>query len=281
MATAVAMYPVDLVRALKMSSAAEGGSIPTLLKNFYAQHGAKGFVSQGVGPEMARATYMRVLKFFLFPIMHRNLFGTDVAQGNPGTKAVAAALASLPEGLTIAPLETAKIGLQLDKSNKFGNSASNVMKHVMETRGWTGLWSGYFGVQYRQTSWTVAYFATLSSFQNMSKSIVPEEYKKVQQLSGGFMAGMFGAVFNTPGDVIRSTIQKRMLNEANPGKQTFTPGLLVSGVTEFFATGRAIAAAQGPGALYSGFPVKAMHLGGSGALLATLIPLFKNIMGVN
>lgn len=37
------------------------------------------------------------------------------------------------------------------------------------------------------------------------------------QLVGGMAAGMFGAVFNTPGDVIRSTIQKRFLS-AEPAK---------------------------------------------------------------
>lgn len=33
-------------------------------------------------------------------------------------------------------------------------------------------------------------------------------------------------------------------------------------------------------ALWTGFPFKAAHLGGSGALLAMLIPVFKNLMGV-
>ena len=63
LATAAVMYPADLVRALKMSSAADAGKqgVPQLLRNFYQVHGAKGFVTQGVGPEMMRATYVRVL----------------------------------------------------------------------------------------------------------------------------------------------------------------------------------------------------------------------------
>jgi len=35
---------------------------------------------------MMRATYMRVLKFFLFPITHQAMFGRAEAKGNPGTK---------------------------------------------------------------------------------------------------------------------------------------------------------------------------------------------------
>ena len=45
--------------------------VSVLLKEFHARHGLKGFATQGVVPEMVRATYMRVLKFFLFPITHK------------------------------------------------------------------------------------------------------------------------------------------------------------------------------------------------------------------
>jgi len=48
--------------------------------------GLKGFATQGVLPEMMRATYMRVLKFFLFPITHKAMFGRAETKGNPGTK---------------------------------------------------------------------------------------------------------------------------------------------------------------------------------------------------
>jgi len=114
-----------------------------------------------------------------------------------------------------------------------------------------------------------------------------------------------GAVFNTPGDVIRSSQQKAILAAA-PVKHPFSPGLCVSGVTSFFAMGQQIVASKGPGGLYMGFgprpsplppsppplsliraraPLpagfKAMHLGGSGALLAMLIPAFKKMFGVN
>lgn len=61
------MYPVDVVRALKMASA----SGPAYsIREFVATHGVKGLMSQGVVPEVIRATWMRVLKFFFFPITH-------------------------------------------------------------------------------------------------------------------------------------------------------------------------------------------------------------------
>ncbi len=165
---------MDLLRALKMSSAADGNaaaSTATLVKNFYATHGLKGFVSQGVGPEMLRATYMRVLKFFLFPITHEAVFKQKENKGTPFTKAVAGGLASLPEGFTIQPIEVSKIVLQLDKEKKYNNSGSAVMRDILKTRGWSGLFVGYFGIQYRQTSWTAAYFGTLQYFSEQSKQV--------------------------------------------------------------------------------------------------------------
>eukprot|EP00301_Raphidiophrys_heterophryoidea_P020629 c5270_g1_i1.p1 GENE.c5270_g1_i1~~c5270_g1_i1.p1 ORF type:complete len:335 (-),score=62.13 c5270_g1_i1:177-1091(-) len=282
LATATVMYPADLVRALKMSAAAEQPlPITALLKNFYNTHGAKGFVTQGVGPEMARATYMRVLKFFLFPICHRAIYGKNPSEGTWVTKGIAAAACSLPEGFTIAPLEVAKIGLQLDKEKRFNNNSFNVLRHVMKTRGWTGLFLGYTGMQYRQTSWTAVYFASLSFWEQQSKLVIPKEWKATQQLSGGFAAGMFGAVFNTPGDVIRSTLQKKYLSEVAPAKQSFSVGLCVDGFKEFFTVGATIASTRGVSALWAGFPFKAVHLGGSGALLALFMPFFKKLMGVN
>lgn len=92
-------------------------------------------------------------------------------------------------------------------------------------------------------------------------------------------AGIFGSVFNTPGDVIRSTIQKRVL-AAEPKVVPFTMAMPARAVGEFFAEGGRIVASKGVTGLWTGFPFKALHLGGSGALLALLIPVFKTAMGV-
>jgi hypothetical protein len=179
LATATLMYPMDLLRALKMSSAADGKATSTaqLIKNFYATHGLKGFVSQGVAPEMLRATYMRVLKFFLFPITHEAVFKKKENVGTPLTKAIAGGLASLPEGFTIQPIEVSKIVLQLDKEKKYNNSGVAVMRDILKTRGWSGLFVGYFGIQYRQTSWTAAYFGTLQFFSEQSKQVKRAQHR--------------------------------------------------------------------------------------------------------
>merc|ERR1712166_1674315 len=97
-----------------------------------------------------------------------------------------------------APIETAKIALRLDKTNRYKNSMANFTRETLSTRGAAGLLTGYFGIAYRQTSWTAAYFATLGDFQRLSRSVVPDEWDKTQRLVGGSAAGVFGSIFNTP-----------------------------------------------------------------------------------
>ena len=41
-----------------------------------------------------------------------------------------------------------------------------------------------------------------------------------------------------------------------------------------------IVAARGIAGLYSGFAFKALHLGGSGAIMAVAVPFFSNLMGI-
>lgn len=150
----------------------------------------------------------------------------------------------------------------------------------MKNRGWTSLYTGYCGVQMRQTTWTATYFATLSSFQQYSKAVIPADWVFMQQLAGGFGAGVFGAMFNTPPDVVRSSLQKRVL--AQPGEfRGFSLVLCAEGVSAHIKVASEIVAQNGVGGLWSGFGVKALHLGGSGALLAMFIPTFKKMMGVN
>jgi Mitochondrial carrier protein len=78
---------------------------------------------------------------------------------------------------------------------------------------------------------------------------------------------VFGAAINTPGDTIRTVIQKRML-----GNQP--------GAVGFFAVAQEIAKTRGAGALYAGFNFKALHLGGGGALMAFFLPFFKKVFAV-
>ena len=149
---AALMYPLDLIRALKMANSNSQVRLSTaeLLSNFRQAHGLVGFFTQGLVPELAKSTWMRFVKFSLFPIVHQKMHGISERAGNGFTRATAALLASVPEAISIMPLEIAKISLQLDSTNRFGNNMFNAMGDVLKTRGISGFSMGYVGLQYRQ-----------------------------------------------------------------------------------------------------------------------------------
>jgi Mitochondrial carrier protein len=82
---AALMYPVDLVRALQMANAGSSLTTGQLLSNFKAAHGLKGFFTQGLAPELFRSTWMRFVKFGLFPVAHLAITnGIPEAKGTQG-----------------------------------------------------------------------------------------------------------------------------------------------------------------------------------------------------
>ena len=92
---------------------------------------------------------------------------------------------------------------------------------------------------------------------------------------GGFMAGMSGVIFNCPGDVVRTVVQKKGFAIGNKT----LPGIGFASISEHLGEARAIFR-KNPRGLYSGFAVKCFHLGFSGALMAALIPMFRDLLGV-
>ncbi len=282
---AAIMYPLDLVRALQMANAGSGLTTGQLLSNFHKAHGLKGFFTQGLAPELARSTWMRFIKFALFPAVHELMTGLPESKGNELTKAAVAIVSSIPEAISIMPLEISKIALQLDTTNQFKNNMFNAMGKVFKEQGLAGFTTGYFGVQYRQAAWSAGYFASIKFFEKQVKNIFqsanngelvkryPNAVKTASQLLSGFLAGVFGACFNTPGDTIRSTLQKKVLSQyGNPAALNHAMNSL-----SFLSVGKDIVKAKGFSALYAGFQFKAFHLGGGGALMAFLIPFFQGV----
>lgn len=275
--TAGLMYPVDVMRALKMSSA--GSSTPFSLTAHYKAFGVRGFVSQGVVPELVKSSSMRISKFFLFPVACDALWGKGAGKCSAVEKGLAGALATVPEILMISPMEVAKIGLQLDQANAFKNNSFAFAKHIYGKHGLSGLYSGWFGMQWRQCTWTGTYFATLSWWKSTTSP--PLEAVGcppfVVNVLSGFLAGVFASIPNAPGDVVRSVVQKKLFTE--PGRVAY--GISLGGVREHVAVAMEIVAARGVAkGLYAGFAFKAMHLGGSGALMAGLIPVFSSAFGI-
>ena len=269
---AVACYPVDVLRALKMSGAGGQSISPG---QFYRKYGARGFFGQGMGPEVTRATVMRVSKFYFNPVMAKMMWGKKVSECTPAQKLLSGAFATFPEILAISPFEIAKLGLQTDTSNKFKNSMLRFLKHSYSTHGMAGLYSGWFGMQMRQCCFTGVYFASLSTFRQMYSSRLGLEGVPCN-LAAGFSAGILGSICgNIPSDVTRSVVQKRVF----AGARAY--GISPKGIAEHISTAAEIFHTKGLRGLYVGTLFKASYLGAGMAATTVLIPFFSELMGIH
>merc|ERR1740121_1708396 len=210
----------------------------------------------------------------MFPVCHKALYGVPETKGTPVTKGLAGAAATVPEVFAISPLENIKLAAQLDKEGKFSGSA-DIAKHILKTRGFSGLMIGYAGMQVRQCLWTGGFFLTLDVYKGGIASVVSN--KLAQDVLSGFAAGATGTALNCWTDVCRSVVQKKALAD------TFDPAIPRPAMLEplnpgpFFGTASDIMAQRGLTGLYSGVGPKMVHLGGSGAILAVLMPRFKTM----
>lgn len=89
------------------------------------------------------------------------------------------------------------------------------------------------------------------------------------------MAGMSGVIFNCPGDVVRTLVQKKGFTS----NATALPGIGFASISEHLHEARVMFRSN-PRGLYRGFGVKCFHLGFSGALMSALIPVFRDLMEV-
>jgi solute carrier family 25 2-oxodicarboxylate transporter 21 len=273
------MYPVDVVRALCMSNPGTGAG--EALSGFIKAHGMAGFVKQGLVAEVTRASISRAIKFFMQPIVHKGIYGKPETQGTPVSKGLAGAIGTFPEVLAISPLENIKLAAQLDKEGKFKGSA-DIAKHIMKTRGFNGFMIGYGGMQIRQCLWTGGFFLTLDWYKGLVKGVVSNNL--ACDVLSGFAAGATGTAFNCWTDVCRSIVQKKALADTFDAAIPRPSIVTVYSPVPFFQEASALASSKGITGLYAGVGPKMIHLGGSGAILAVLMPRFKvmyfNMMGI-
>jgi len=244
------------------------------LSGFLKAHGVMGFVKQGLVAEVTRASISRAIKFFMQPIVHKGLYGKPETKGTPVSKGIAGALGTFPEVLAISLLENIKLAAQLDKEGKFKGSA-DICKHILKTRGFNGLMIGWAGMQVRQMLWTGGFFLTLDLYKENVKKVVPNAL--ACDIIGGFAAGATGTALNCWTDVCRSVVQKKALADTFDPKIPRPSLATVYSPGPFFKVAMDLGAEKGIAGLYAGVGPKMVHLGGSGAILAVLMPRFKSM----
>lgn len=116
------------------------------------------------------------------------------------------------------PMEIAKLALQLDDQDQYGNSMFMALRSLYSRFGLRVFGVGFIGTQYKHAMWTGVYFATLPYFQRLTRyfllcllsgSVEVEEFQGLVSMIAGFLAGAVGALANRPGDTVRAIIQKR------------------------------------------------------------------------
>merc|ERR1712048_1254248 len=145
----------------------------------------------------------------------------------------------------------------------------------MRTRGVHGLMTGWAGMQVRQFLWTGGFFLTLDFYKNLCKSQISNNL--ACNVVSGFAAGATGTALNCWTDVCRSIVQKEAL------AATFDPtiprpsAMAPYNPVPFFGEAAKLYANKGIGGMYAGVGPKMVHLGGGGAILAVLMPRFKDM----
>merc|ERR1712045_541432 len=155
-----------------------------------------------------------------------------------------------------------------------GGSA-DIAKHILRTRGFGGLMIGYAGMQVRQCLWTGGFFLSLDVYKGAVANLVSN--KLACDVLAGFAAGATGTAMNCWTDVCRSIVQKKALADTFDAAIPRPSVVTVYSPGPFFAEAVALGKAKGLGGLYAGVGPKMVHLGGSGAILAVLMPRFKSM----
>jgi len=273
-----AAYPIDILRCLRMSTAADPKErFLVLVSRFRNHYSLFGFIRQGLFAEMLRTTCLRLSKFFIYPFAHQSITGQSPSKGTITTRIGAGVLASIPECLIVTPIEFAKLALQLNHGPlhhpilPFRRSAFLAAKFLHQKQGISGLFTGYTALQYRHSAFCVAYFATLTPLENLIRRLSKDTKlanTPIIPLVAGAFAGVVGALASTPGDVVRTNIQKAALwkefdIESRVGSLKMASQIVKS---------------RGLLGLWYGVGFKIVHAGGSGAMIAVLTPIFQQAL---
>lgn len=267
--TACLTYPLDFARAMRMSSAADVGA-KAMAGGLGRVWEKRGLFTKGLAPELAKGTASRIVKFGGYPVALALV--QQQWPGSPMTlnRALAGALATVPEIALITPLEVTKLALQLDAvgTKQFSNSFRLATRTLVSAAGPTSLYCCHFGLQMRQAVWTAVYFASIPALTEVLSST----------FAAGLAAGALGALVNNPIDVARSVAQKDLLAKwifSSPSAVAMARPVPYVGT--IVNAGKRVVTTKGIRGLWAGSAFKAAHLGFGGALMAVLQPACKNI----
>ena len=150
--TAAVMYPIDLIKELRMGNVGSGKTVLELLNRFRATYGLFGFFTQGIAPEVARAGWMRALKFFLFPRTFEALYGKPPSKGKVRRRQRRRADILSFRAPLARPSATLAARWMPGSAHRPQNQSALRSVRLARTPRWPGGWGGGRGRQARRWS---------------------------------------------------------------------------------------------------------------------------------
>ncbi|XP_076920040.1 mitochondrial arginine transporter BAC2-like [Bidens hawaiensis] len=204
----VAGHPLDTVRIIQQSR--ENKSTFGILKNFAAKEGLFALY-KGMGAPPASVTFRNALVFqsnaTLSRFFDRHRPATDppsyasVLLGGTGAGAI--------QSLVITPIELIKIRLQLENQTNPKSGPSRLVKHIIQTEGWKGVFRGLTVTTIRDAPSYGVYFWT---YEYVREILHPGCRRNSQEscmtmVEAGGLAGFNSWVCCYPVDVVKTRLQ--------------------------------------------------------------------------
>ncbi|KAG8831520.1 hypothetical protein FRC17_003045 [Serendipita sp. 399] len=266
------MYPLDVVKTrMQLDTGKKSVGLVGSFKNIIAEEGA-GRLYRGLGPPLLLEAPKRAVKFAandFWSKTYKELFNKREMDQN--LSILTGCSAGATESFVVVPFELVKIKLQDKKSTYAGPMA--VVKHIIKTDGFLGLYAGMESTFWRHVWWNGGYFGSIYQVRLMLPKAETPQATLMNNFISGTVGGFIGTAINTPFDVVKSRIQGA--SKPAPGqvaKYNWTYPALIT-----------IAREEGVPALWKGFVPKVLRLAPGGGVLLLVVEFtlstFRTMLG--
>ncbi|KAL5498235.1 hypothetical protein ACEPAH_2375 [Sanghuangporus vaninii] len=238
-----------------------------------------GKLYRGLAPPLMLEAPKRAVKFAandFWSKQFRSWLGRK--EMNQSLSTVTGCSAGATESFVVVPFELVKIKLQ-DKNSTYAGPM-DVVRRIVRSEGFLGLYSGMEATFWRHVWWNGGYFGSIFQVKSMLPRAETPQATLLNNFISGAVGGFIGTALNTPisypfhfsFDVVKSRIQGA---EKIPGltpKYNWTYPALVTILRE-----------EGPAALYKGFVPKVLRLAPGGGVLLLVVEftlsIFRKALG--
>eukprot|EP01128_Nolandella_sp_AFSM9_P000277 TRINITY_DN10446_c0_g1_i1.p1 TRINITY_DN10446_c0_g1~~TRINITY_DN10446_c0_g1_i1.p1 ORF type:complete len:289 (+),score=33.99 TRINITY_DN10446_c0_g1_i1:93-959(+) len=224
---ALAVQPLDMVKTRFQLNSGQNPSIVSYLQKIYAKDGFMRFY-RGVLPEIAGMIPKSAMMYMSNEVARRNLVVQNGGVMDLKVSLAAGLLSGIPEALSVAPFQVAKVRLQSKLYLGVYKNTFDCVSLMLRNEGVKGFFIGFGPTCWRNCIFNMVYFSTI--FQMRSYFGKPSTYPKevAQTLAFGSIAGFIATGFNAPFDNVKSRFQSELVKPGAKRVNNWTLGTLYS-----------------------------------------------------